>query len=337
MEISVIGLDISKHSFQVHGATAFGKAVLRKKLYRESVLEFFAQQRRCIVAMEACGGAHFWARELGKLGHEVKLIAPQFVKPYVKSQKNDKADAEAICEAATRPEMRFVGVKTVEQQDLQALHRVRERLIKARTALVNEVRGLLAEYGIVVPKGISAMRSGLCEHIEPQAQRLSQSMRQLLHELLEEFHELDARVDGYDDKFKSLCKAHPVAKRLHTIPGIGPVAATALIATVGDATLFKNGRQFAAYLGLVPRQKSTGGKATLLGITKRGDKYMRKILVHGARSVVRVAPLKSDKRSKWLTELVRRRGVNRATVACANKNARVAWRIMTGEAEFVAD
>lgn len=335
MKTNVIGLDISKHSFQIHEATSSGKTVLRKKLHRDGVMEFFGQHRKCLVAMEACGGSHFWARELEKLGHTVKLIAPQFVKPYVKSQKNDQADAEAICEAAMRPGMRFVGVKTVGQQELQALHRVRERLIKARTALANEIRGFLAEYGIIVPKGINAIRSGLLERIECQPFKLSEATQRLMMELLEEFHQIDARVGGYDDKFKVLCKTHPVAKRLDTIPGVGPVGATALIAAVGDPRLFKNGRQFAAYLGLVPRQHSTGGKPKLLGITKRGDKYIRKILVHGARSVVRVAPKKSDTRSKWLVQLAHRRGVNRATVACANKNARAAWHIMTGEAQYV--
>lgn len=335
METNVIGLDISKHSFQIHEANGYGKAVLRKKVSREGVMDFFAQHRRCLVAMEACSGAHFWARELAQLGHTVKLIAPQFVKPYVKSQKNDQADAEAICEAATRPEMRFVGVKSIEQQDLQALHRVRERLIKARTALANEIRGLLAEYGVILPKGISAIRSGLLERIEHQSFRLSDSMKRLMLELVEEFHQIDRRVDGYDAKFKAISRTHPVARRLNTIPGVGPLASTALVALVADPKLFKNGRQFAAYLGLVPRQHSTGGKPKLLGITKSGDKYVRKILVHGARSVVRVAPRKSDRRSRWVVELAQRRGVNRATVACANKNARAAWCIMNGEAEYV--
>ena len=331
MDIKIIGLDISKHSFQVHAADARGKAKLRRKLYRSDVLGFFSTLKPCSIALEACGGAHYWARELMSLGHRVKLISPQFVKPYVKSNKNDRADAEAICEAASRPEMRFVGVKSLEQQDMQGIHRVRERLVGARTALCNEIRGLLTEYGIVIPKGIKRLRSELCEILEKNSNVLTSMAMTTFNDLREELCHLDEKVKKYDERIEQIHKAHPVSQRLATIPGVGPVVATAIVSAVGDPHCFKNGRQFAAFLGLVPRQHSTGGKERLLGISKRGDVYIRKLLVHGARSVLQWAGKKNDQRSCWAIALKKRRGSNRTTVALANKNARVIWALLADD------
>lgn len=336
MNTKLIGMDISKLYFQVHGADRNGKSTIKKKLYRSEVLTFFGQLSRCVVAMEACGGAHYWAREIRSLGHEVKLIAPQFVKPYVKSNKNDRADAEAISEAASRPEMRFVGIKEIEQQDIQAVHRVRERLVSARTALSNELRGLLGEYGIIVPKGIKRLRLELSEILERNQGQLTSMALSTFNDLREELSHLDEQVKKYDKRIEQIHEAHPVCQRLSTIPGIGPVVATAIVSAVGNPHCFKNGRQFSAFLGLVPRQNSTGGKDRLLGISKRGDVYLRKLLVHGARSVLIHASKKTDKRSAWLLDLQKRRGTNRSIVALANKNARVIWALLVRDTRYYA-
>lgn len=336
MQVKLIGMDISKHFFQVHGADERGKAVVRKRLYRSDVREFFVNLSPCVVAMEACASAHYWARELKALGHEVKLIAPQFVKPYVRSNKNDRADAEAICEAASRPEMRFVAAKSVEQQDIQALHRVRERLVSARTALCNEIRGLLSEYGIIIAQGRLRLSKELSAVLEKNRETLTGMALQMFLDLQAELSRLTEQVETYDHLLERIHKAHPVCQQLTTIPGVGSITSTALIAMVGDVNNFKNGRQFAAYLGLVPKQHSTGGKNRLLGISKRGDTYLRKLLVHGARSVLLQAGKKSDQRSRWLIDLYKRRGTNRAVVALANKNARVIWAVMSKGSRYFA-
>jgi transposase len=283
------------------------------------------------------GGAHYWARRFREHGHEVKLMAPQFVTPYRKTNKNDLRDAEAIAEAMTRPTMRFVPIKSVEQQDLQALHRVRERLMKARTALINETRGLLHEYGIVVPKGAATFRKHVLEKLATEAAKLTPHSLALFQQLLEELAAaLEARVATYDAQLAQVAQTHPVCQRLLTIPGLGELTATALVAAVSDAAQFKNGRQFAAWLGLVPRQHSTGGKPRLLGISKHGDSYLRKLLVHGARSCLRWVGRKRDRRSQWIRALLERRGWNRAAVALANKNARVAWVLLCTEQVYQA-
>jgi transposase len=284
--------------------------------------------------MEACGGSNYWAREFQKLGHEVKLMSPQFVKPYVKSNKNDRADAEAICEAVSRPNMRFVAVKQVEQQDIQSLHRVRERLVKTRTALSNEIRGLLQEYGIVLPRKIGQLVSGLPLIIESSGSQLTSMSQELLRNLLEELNAINERVLGYDKKIKSIHDAHPVCKRLSKIPGVGPITATALIASVTDPSVFRNGRELAAWLGLVPKQNSSGGKEKLLGISKRGDVYIRKLLIHGARAALYWIDGKEDRRSVWARKIIEKRGMNRAAVALANKNARTIWVLMARGEEY---
>jgi transposase len=329
MKVTAIGIDLAKSVFQVHGIDARGHAVLRKKLTRAQLIPFLATLPVCQIGIEACGGAHYWAREFQKLGHSVKMISPQFVKPYVKSNKTDAADAEAICEAMSRPHMRFVPIKQIEQQDIQSLHRVRQRLVRARTALSNEIRGLLHEYGFALPVG----KQGFHKHIliilaATDETRLSSLGNQLLQELWQEYLKLQARIDQADDQLKSICKAHPVCERLCTIPGIGPLTATALLSAVSNPQLFRNGRELSAWLGLVPRQHSSGGKEKLLGISKRGDVYLRTLLIHGARSVLFRMANRTDYRSRWAQELMGRRGMNRAVVALANKNARIVWSVM---------
>jgi transposase len=327
-DLSVVGIDIAKRVFHLVGMDERGKIVLRKRCSRGEVLPLMANLGPVTIGMEACGGAHYWARCLREQGHEVKLMAPQFVKPYVKSNKNDMRDAEAIAEAVTRPSMRFVPVKDVAQQDIQALHRVRERLVTARTALVNEMRGLLAEYGIVLPQGMAKFRQALLSTLEAEHTKLTPLGQDLFHKLFAELGKLDVELAYYQDKLEALAQAHPVCQRLLTIPGLGPLTATVLMAAVGDARVFKNGRQFAAWLGLVPKQYSTGGQTRLLGISKRGDSYIRKLLIHGARATLRWARTKADRRSQWIRGLLERRGWNRTAVAVANKNARIVWALL---------
>jgi len=282
------------------------------------------------MAMEACGSAHHWARLLHTFGHEVRLIAPQFVKPYVKSNKNDAADAEAICEAAQRPGMRFVAVKTVEQQDIQAIHRMRSLAVQQRTAQINQIRGLLLEYGIEVAQGRAAIQRRLPEILEDADNGLSERFRAELHELAEELRHLNERVAHYDEQIEQIAQGDAQARALMTIPGVAAKGATALLAAVGEEPrLWKNGRGLAAWLGLVPRQHSTGGRDRLLGISKRGDVYLRNLLIHGARAVLRCAERKEDRTSRWVTALKERRHTNIAVVAMANKIARIAYAVMT--------
>src|SRR5215831_4277240 len=332
--LSVVGIDLAKRVFHVAGMDDKGKIVLRKRLTREALLPFIARLPPVVIGMEACGGAHYWGRRFRAYGHTVKRIAPQFVKPSVKSNKNDPADAEAICEAVTRPTMRFVPIKEVEQQDLQSLHRARERVVKARTALGNEMRGLLAEYGVVLPQSVAKFRHAFLATLEAERAKLTPLSTELFGQLYEEFGVLEKRLAYYTDKIAAIGAAHPVCQRLMTIPGIGPLTATALVAAVSNASAFKNGRQFAAWIGLVPRQHSTGGKPRLLGMSKRGDVYLRKLFVHGARATLRWVDTKQDGRSRWLAALIARRGKNRAAVALANKNARIVWALLTSHQAY---
>jgi transposase len=286
-QMSVLGIDIAKLVFHVVGMDDTGAVVLRKRLPRSELLAFIANVPPLRIGMEACGSAHYWARCFREHGHDVRLIAPQFIKAYVKSPKNDARDAEAICEAVTRPTMRFVPIKRVEQQDLQALHRIRERIIKARTALVNEIRGLLSEYGMVLPQSITKFRALIVSKLQNEQAKLTALSTEVFWQLYDEFLSLEKRLAYDDEKLAAIGRAHPECQRLQTIPGIGPISATAILAAISDATQFKNGRQFAAWLGLVPREHSTGGKPRLLGISKRGDRYLRKLFVHGARATLR--------------------------------------------------
>jgi len=328
MNVTRIGLDLAKQVFQIHAVDRDERVVAKRQLKRSQVRDYFEKLPACRIGMEACASAHYWAREFGRMGHEVKLIAPQFVKPYVKSQKNDANDAEAICEAAGRPNMRFVTVKTVAQQDLQAVHRIRSELVRQRTAKVNQIRGLLAEYGLVVATRIDALRKALPDLLEDAENGLSGLFRRLLEGLRQDLVELDRRVAELDGEIQAAAREDATALRLQTIPGIGPITATALAASVGDGRQFKRGRDLAAWLGLTPRQHSTGGKERLLGISKHGDSYLRTLLIHGARSVIQAAANKTDPRSRWILGVAARRHKNVAAVALANKNARIVWALL---------
>jgi transposase len=336
MKITTIGIDLAKNVFQVHGVDASGKAVLRKQLKRDQMATFFANLPPCLIGMEACGSAHYWARKLQGLGHTVRLMAPQFVKPYVKTNKNDAADAEAICEAVTRPTMRFVPIKNVEQQAVLALHRVRQGLVKARTAQANQMRGLLSEFGLIVPQGITHLYERVPLLLDQANDALPGAFRELMQRLLAHLKELDRQVGEMDRQIQAWHRTNALSRKLEQIPGIGPITASALLASIGNAQNFANGRQLAAWLGLVPRQHSTGGKANLLGISKRGDTYLRTLLIHGARSVIRHAERKLDGQA-WLSKLIGRRNKNVAAVALANKNARIVWALLAHDREFRSD
>lgn len=330
MKLKRIGVDLAKQVFQVHGVDSHEQVKCRKQLKRAQMLDFFRQLEPCLVAMEACGGSHYWARELIKLGHQVRLIAPQFVKPYVKSGKNDANDAEAICEAASRPTMRFVPIKTAEQQAGQSLHRIRSRLIRARTALVNEIRGLLGEFGLVIAqRGAAAAHRLLQQSLETPDNGLPGKMRELLKELQDELLAHDERLTRFDRELQQQARNDERCQRLLKVEGIGPISATAIVAAVGDAKQFSSARQFAAWLGLVPSQHSSGGKNQLGSISKKGDTYLRTLLIHGARSALLACKEKTDRRSLWVQQVQCRRNTNIATVALANKNARIIWAILS--------
>ena len=335
MNITTVGIDLAKNVFQVHGVDHHGKVVLKKQLKRAQMAPFFANLSVCLIGIEACGSAHHWARKLQAMGHTVRLMAPQFVKPYVKTNKNDAADAEAICEAVGRPNMRFVPIKNVEQQAVLALHRVRQGLVKARTAQGNQIRGLLAEFGIVIPQGISNIAARVPELIEDASNELPGAFRILIQRLLDHLKELDRQVDELEAQIQAWHRNSELSTKIAQVPGIGPISASALIASIGDARNFDNGRQLAAWLGLVPKQHSTGGKSNLLSISKRGDTYLRTLLIHGARSVIYHAAKKMDSCS-WLSALVSRRNKNVAAVALANKNARIIWALLARDRRYEA-
>lgn len=336
MKITTIGIDLAKNVFQVHGVDQSGKAVLKKQLKRDQVAHFFATLPPCLIGMEACGSAHHWARKLISLGHIVKLMAPQFVKPYVKSNKNDMADAEAICEAVSRPNMRFVPIKTMEQQAILSLHRARQGFIKARTAQANQIRGLLSEFGIILPQGIGQIARRIPVLLDQSKDELPPAFKQLVERLLDHFKELDRHVREIELQIQAWHRSNELSRKLEKIPGIGPLSATAMVASIGNARSFDNGRQVAAWLGLVPRQHSSGGRPTLLGMSKRGDSYLRTLLIHGARAVIHAAQRKRQANG-WLTGLLERRNKNVAAVALANKNARTAWALLAHGREFRPD
>ena len=333
MKITTIGVDLAKNVLQIHGVDEHGRTALKKQLKRAQVAEFFANLPACLIGMEACGSAHHWARKLESFGHTVKLMAPQFVKPYVKTNKNDAADAEAICEAVARPNMRFVPVKNIEQQSVLALHRVRQGFVKARTAQANQIRGLLSEFGIVIPQGIAHLAKRVPELIEDASNELTGAFRLLVQRLMDQLKALDQQVGEMEAQIKAWHGQNEASRKLEQIPGIGPITASALVASMGDAKNFNNGRQVAAWLGLVPRQHSSGGKPTLLGMSKRGDSYLRTLLIHGARSVIYRVRQKADP-SSWLNQLIQRRNPNVAAVALANKNARIVWTLLAHDREF---
>jgi transposase len=336
MQIIRVGVDLAKEVFHVHGVSRKEEPVWRRKLSREKWLKVVMEKLEpgAEVGMEACAGAHHWARQLEAGGFRVKLMAAQFVKPYVKSNKNDANDAEAICEAMSRPSMRFVSVKSVEQQDIQAVHRVRSELVSQRRSKVNQIRGLVGEYGLVAPQGIGRLRKAVPMWLEDAENGLSERFRRLLDGVRGDLVELDRRVAELTEEIDKIAKSDPVASRLQQLRGVGPITATALVASVGDAKQFRKGREMAVSLGLTPKQHSTGGKERLLGISKRGDPYLRSLLVHGGRAVVRTAKGKEDRLSQWVTNLAARSHANVAAVALANKTARIAWAMIRNGTDY---
>jgi transposase len=336
MKLMRIGVDLAKNVFQIHGVDRHEKPIWRQRLSRDRWLQTVLEKIEpgCEIGMESCGGAHHWARQLQARGFQVKLIAPQFVKPYVKSNKNDANDAEAICEAMSRPSMRFVAIKSIEQQDIQAAHRIRSGLIEQRTAKANQIRGLVSEYGLVAPKELLALRRAIPCWLEDGDNGLTARFRRLLDGIWSDLRALDARVNELDREIAEIANNEPAAVRLQQLRGVGPITATALLAAIGDARQFTNGRQLAASLGLTPRQHSSGGKDRLLGISKRGDAYVRSLLVHGARAMIRTAKAKDDHLSRWVIAIADRSHPNVACVALANKTARMAWAMLRNNTDY---
>ncbi|WP_116369217.1 IS110 family transposase [Parahaliea mediterranea] len=339
MQIIRVGVDLAKNVFQVHGVDSRERPVWRKNLKRSTWLAEIQHRvpSGAEIGLEACSGAHHWGRQLIARGYQVKLIAPQFVKPYVKSNKSDRNDAAAICEAMSRPSMRFVALKSIEQQDIQAIHRVRSEVVKQRTAKANQIRGLVGEYGLIAPQGIHALRAALPCWLEDAENGLSDRFRRLLARLADDLRYLDARVEEYDAEIAIMAKELPAARRLMALQGVGPVIATALVATLGSGDGFTKGRDFAVTLGLTPKHHGTGGKERILGISKRGDAYLRTVLIHGARSAVYAAKGKTDPLSRWINELLERRHPNVVIVALANKTARIAWALVRNGSEYAPE
>ncbi len=334
-QATTIGLDIAKHVFQVHGADAAGHALLRKRIARPKLIGFLTTQAPCVVAMEACAGAHSWAREIGKLGHRVRLIPPGYVKPFVKRQKNDAADAEAICEAAQRPSMRFVPVKTEEQQANAILFRARDLLVRQRTQCINALRGHLLEYGYIFPQGSTHVAT-LIAHVEDPGSDLPESARVVLKLLIDTFTALEAQISQLDGEINRRSKADPTARRLMTIPGVGPIVSTAITALVPAAQNFPSGRAFAAWLGLTPMEKSTGGKRKLGAVSKRGERTIRRLLIIGASAVVQQASRRGASKGSWLAQMLARKPKMLVTVALANKMARIVWALLVKGGAYTA-
>jgi len=332
--VTSLAIDLAKNVFQLHGTDAKGKIVLKKKISRGKLLEFIINLKPCNIYMEACGTSNYWGRKFQKYGHKTKLINPRYVKPYVKRNKNDVNDAAGIAAAARDPDMRFCEVKTEAQQDMQSIHRIRSLLMQQRTALSNQVRGLLLEYGIAIPQGMSHLRIMLAVVLGNNPNDLSGEMISCLAEIYERLQSLDKQISYYNKRIDALFKNSDACQRLEKIPGIGILGATILSSILGNGGSFKNGRHFAAFLGLVPKQHSSGGKERLLGISKGGDAYVRSLLIHGSRSVLARVTNKNDKLSVWLKQLKLRRGYNKAAVALANKIARTAWVIIKEDGNY---
>jgi transposase len=329
MQVTTIGLDLAKNVFQVHGITKDDEVAFNRPLRRAQLLPFFSKLEPCLIGMEACSSAHHWGRELTELGHEVRLIPPIYVKPYVKRGKSDAIDAEAICEAVTRPTMRFVAVKTVEQQSLLSLHRARDLLVRQRTQLINGLRGMAAEFGVYIAKGLARIIDFAENILAGEVLDLPDIANEVIHNMCEHLMALHARIRWYENRLKQVAKEDARVRLLRTIPGVGAVTASAIIASIGDGHQFENGRAFAAWLGLTPSNKSSGGKEKLGRITKMGDQYLRSLLVVGMTSLVRQTKLHPERASKWLTSLLERKPARVATVAMANKTARIVWAVLT--------
>jgi len=337
-QVTVMGIDLAKIVFQLHGVNEDDEVVIKKQLKRAQMLAYFARLPPCLIGMESCGGAHYWSRALTKLGHSVKMMAPVFVKPYLKGNKNDSNDAEAICEAVTRPTMRFATAKTLEQQSVLHLHHSRRLLVKQRVATSNHIRGVLLEYGISLPVGVKVLSTRLPELLEDAENELPMLTRQLLDTLKQSHDAFNDKIKQLEIELQSWHRQSDVSQQLETIPGVGVLSATALAATIGDVTNFKNARQLAAYLGLVPRQHSSAGKDKLLGISKRGDGYVRSLLVHGARAVIshinRRLKCGQPGGNAWVESCLSRMHVNEASVALANKMARMAWALLAHKENY---
>ncbi len=327
-EITVLGIDLAKNVFQVIGVDRHHKEVLKKRLTRQKFEEFVMSHPRCTILMEACGGSNHWGRRFSDAGHEVKLISPQHVTPYVSNHKNDYKDTVAIIEAGTRPRTKFVSVKTLEQQDMQSILRIRERLVGNRVSLSNQIKGLLLEYGIDIAQGFSCFRKVIPALLEASNEQLSIPMKEALEDCYEEFKTLSARIATYDKRIEKISSEHESCRLLRTVPGIGPVTAVALYAAVGNGSQFRNGREMAAHAGLVPKQHSSGERQVLLGITKKGDANLKQLLIHGARAVVLHAGKKTDWRSQWIQKLSQRKHTNTVVTAVANRTARIAWAVL---------
>ena len=339
MKLSRVGVDLAKNVYQLHGVDRTGKTMLKRRLKRHQWFKVLLDKTEpdCVIGMEACAGAHHWGRQLQARGYTVKLIPPQFVKPYVKSNKSDAKDAEAICEAMSRPNMRFVTVKRVEQQDIQATHRIRAELMTQRTAKANQIRGLVAEYGLVAPKHLSSLRAAIPCWLEDAENGLTGDFRRLLHGVWEDLRLLDDRLGEMDKTIKRLADNNEDCVRLQQLRGVGPMISTAMIASVGDARQYHRGRQMAAAIGITPKQHSSGDKHRLLGISKRGDVYLRTLMIHGARAVVARATHKDDRLSRWVTNIANKKHPNVAAVALANKTARMAWAMLRNETDYDPD
>lgn len=327
MKITTIGLDIAKRFFHVVCCNEQGRLVKKKMLKRAQVLSFFQQHTTCLVALEACATSHFWAREIRKCGHEIKLIPPQHVKAFLVGNKNDYNDALAISVASKQHHIKSVCIKSVEQQDNQAQHKARELAVRQRTALCNQIRGLTAEYGIILNQGVNTIRKSIPLILEDENTGLSGAFKAVLKQLETQLSNLDSGIETYSTLIVETAKNNDICQRIQTIPGFGPMVSSAYFNEVGNGSNYKRGRDVSASLGIVPRQHSSGGKDTLLGISKRGNSYLRCLLIQGAKAVVSRAKTKNDKLSQWINRLVQTRGHNRACVAYANKMARMAWAI----------
>jgi len=336
MQLAIIGIDLGKNSCSLVGLDAAGKVLLRRRMRRDTVMAFCAKTPACVVAMEACCGAHHMGRALAAQGHEVRLMSPEYVRPYVKAQKNDDRDAEAIAEAATRPTMRFVELKSETQLDMQTLHRVRDGLVGDRTSLMNQIRSLLLERGHVVPQGRAKLAADLVDLLDGEKPVLAPRIHALIQDMRKQWAALDERIAAFDAEFAAEARNDARARRLLTIPGIGPLNATALVAAIGDARTFAKGRDLAAWLGLVPRQETTGGRPKLLGITKRGSKYLRKMLIQGARAALPTLKAGETRIGAWLRGLLARAHANTAVVALAAKMARIVWALLRHEQTYEA-
>lgn len=336
-EITILGIDLAKNTFQLIGVDKHHKAIMKRRCSREKLLEIASKLTPCTILMESCATSNYWGRKFRELGHEAKLISPQHVTPYVANHKNDYKDTEAIIEAGTRPRTKFVSIKTIDQQDIQSIHRVRERLVSNRISLSNQIRGLLLEYGVVIPKGFSYLKEKITTLLTEENTLLTEVLKEALRDVYEEFKELSKRINNYDIKIEQMSNQNESCKLLRTIPGIGPITATAIYASLGNGSQFKNGREMAAHIGLVPKQHSSGDRQLLLGITKKGDRNLKQLIIHGARSVVLHAVKKEDKRSNWINKLASKKHANVVATAVGNRTARIAWSVLQNCKPFDAN